>query len=71
MVRNSFGNRNFVQPMARLSMHSKCLDYFSFKFWAGGEGGEGIFFIFSFFPTCSIQVPQVPMFLACSPKNPQ
>jgi hypothetical protein len=31
MVTNSFGNRNLMQPMGRLSMHSKCLDFFVFK----------------------------------------
>jgi hypothetical protein len=36
MVTNSFGNRNFMQPMGRLGMHSKCIDLFSFKFWVGG-----------------------------------
>jgi hypothetical protein len=41
MVTNSFGNRNFMQSMGRLSMHSKCLDLFFF------ELGGGIFFIFS------------------------
>jgi hypothetical protein len=35
-VMNSFGNRNFMQPMGRLSMHSKCLDLFSYKFWVRG-----------------------------------
>jgi hypothetical protein len=43
MVTNSFGNRNFMQPMGRFSMHSKCLDLFSFKFWVGG----GAFFLCS------------------------
>ncbi len=44
---NRFGNRNFMQPMGRLNMRSKCLDFFSFKFWVGvGEG----FFHFSFVP---------------------
>jgi hypothetical protein len=41
-------------PLARLSMHSKCLDFFSFEFWVGG--GED-FLIFHLFPTCSLQVP--------------
>jgi hypothetical protein len=50
MVINSFGNRNFMQPMGRLSMHSKCLGFFSFKFWVGEED------FFSFF-LCSLQVP--------------
>jgi hypothetical protein len=56
MVTNSFGNKNFVQSVGRLSIHSKCLDFFSFKFW-GGEGGERIFSHFLLFPTCSLQVP--------------
>jgi len=55
MVTNSFGNRNFMQPMGRLSMHSKCLDFFAFKF---GQGWGGrYFFIFPSFPICSLQVP--------------
>jgi len=41
-----FGNRNFMQPMGRLSMHSKCLDFFLLSFGAG---------IFSFF-LCSQHV---------------
>jgi hypothetical protein len=58
MVANSFGNRNFMQLMGRLSMHSKCLDFFPFKFWVGvGED----FFHFSFvpnkFPSSSQWVP--------------
>jgi hypothetical protein len=58
MVTNSFGNRNFMQPMGRLSMHSNCLDFFAFKFWGGGRGGGvGCFFFFPSFPTCSLQVP--------------
>jgi hypothetical protein len=52
MVTNSFGNRNFMQPMGRLSMHSKCLDFFfllSFGKGFGGVGrGEEDFFHFSF-----------------------
>jgi hypothetical protein len=27
MLTNNFGNRNFMQPMGRLNMHSKCLDF--------------------------------------------
>jgi hypothetical protein len=46
MVTNSFGNRNFMQPMGRLSMHSNCLDFFAFKFWGGGRGGGGGGFVF-------------------------
>jgi hypothetical protein len=51
MVVKVFGNRNFMHPMGRLNMHSKCLDVFSFKFFGGGEGG-----FFSFL-LCSLQVP--------------
>ncbi len=47
MVTNSFGNRNFMQPMGRLSMRSKCLDFFSFKFLGRGRI---FFFHFSFVP---------------------
>jgi hypothetical protein len=57
MVTNSFGNKNFMQPIGRLSMHSKCLDFFSFKFWGGGEGGRRIFFHFSFVPNIFPSVP--------------
>jgi hypothetical protein len=60
---NSFGNRNFMQPMGRLSMHSKCLDFFSFKFWVGGGR---IFFHFSFVPfKFSMGSQWVPI---CSPR---
>jgi hypothetical protein len=64
MVMNGFGNRNLMQSMEKLSMHSKCLDLFSFKFWVGGGGM--IFFIFLCsqyvpfkFPMDSHQVPNV------------
>jgi len=51
MVTNSFGNKNLMQAMGRFSMHSKCLDFFSFKFWVGAAGGWGKgFFLFSFVP---------------------
>ncbi len=51
MVTNGFGNRNFIQPMGRLSMHTKCLDlFFLLSFGFGGRGG-GIFFIFPFVPS--------------------
>jgi len=40
MMMNSFGNKNFIQPMRRLSMYSACLDFFSLKFWRGGDGGD-------------------------------
>jgi hypothetical protein len=41
MVMNGFGNGNFMQPMQRLSTHSTCLDFFSFKFWVGWGQGRG------------------------------
>jgi len=66
MVMNSFGNRNLMQAMARLSMHSKCLDFFSFKFWVGAVGGVGEGF-FSFL-LCSQHVPL--KFLTCSHQVP-
>jgi hypothetical protein len=53
MVMNSFGNKNFMQPMGRLSMHSKCLDFFPFRFWGGEGGARGggrDFFHFAFVP---------------------
>jgi hypothetical protein len=56
MVTNRVGNRNFMQPMGRLSMHSKCLDFFSFKFGGGGVcvcvcvEGAGFLFIFPLSP---------------------
>jgi hypothetical protein len=57
MVTNSFGNKTFMQPMRRLSMHSKCLDFFSLKFWVGvGKVGR-IFLIFPLFLTCSHKFP--------------
>jgi hypothetical protein len=34
-VMNSFENRNFMQSMGRLSMHSKCLDCFLLSFGWG------------------------------------
>jgi hypothetical protein len=62
MVTNSFGNRNFMLRMGRLSMHSKFLEFFSFKFWVG-ERGEEDFFHFPFVPfkfsMSSHQVPNV------------
>jgi hypothetical protein len=61
MVMNSFGNRNFMQPMGRLSMHSKCPDFFSFKFWGGGEEDFfHFFFVPNMFPSGYHQVPKVP-----------
>jgi len=49
MVMNSLGNRNFMQPMGRLSTHSKGPNFLSF-----GLGGKDFFF--SFF-LCSQHVP--------------
>jgi hypothetical protein len=63
MVTNSFGNRNFMQPMGRLSMHSKCLDFFSFKFWVGVRGRGGILsfaFCSQWVPIVSQYVPYIP-----------
>jgi len=64
MVMNSFGNRNFMQAMGRLSMHSKCFDFFPFKFWIGGGRIFFSFFLCSQhapfkFPMGSHQVPNV------------
>jgi hypothetical protein len=42
MVTNSFGKRNFMQPMGRLNMHS-------WGGWVGAsgeKGGGGLFFVF-------------------------
>jgi hypothetical protein len=67
MVADSFGNRNFMQPMGRLSMHSKCLDFFSFNL--GGRGWEDFFHfsfvlsMFSRFPMCSPRVFQISLCL--------
>jgi hypothetical protein len=52
MVEKIFGNRNFMHPMGRFSMYSKCLDFFLKVFWGGG-GGKGFFT----FLLCSLQVP--------------
>jgi len=54
MVPKSFGNRSFMQPMGRLSLHSRCL-FFSLKFWGGGGRKRKIFFILPLFQ----QVPNV------------
>ncbi len=61
MVTNGFGNRNFIQPMGRLSMHSKCLDFFFLLSFGLGWGG-GFFFIFPFVPN------MFPRFSMCSPR---
>ncbi len=68
MVTNSFGNRNFMEAMGRLSMHSKCLGLFSLSFGLGRVGE--VFFHFSFvlnmFSSSSKWVPiRFPM---CSPR---
>jgi hypothetical protein len=61
MVTNSSGNKNFMQPIGRLSMHSKCLDFWV---WGGRT-----FFISPLFPTCSLQVPnKFTRFSTCSPR---
>ncbi len=54
---NSFGNRNFMQPMGRLCMHSKCLVLFSFEFW--GEEFFHFSLVPNMFPSSSQWVPQV------------
>jgi hypothetical protein len=59
MVMNSFGNRKFMQPMGRLSMHSTCLDFFSFKFWVGGEDFFHLCFVPFKSPMCSQYVPNM------------
>jgi hypothetical protein len=50
-VTNSFGNRNFMQPMEGSACTQSALIFFLFSF--GGGGG-----FFSFF-LCSLQVPNV------------
>ncbi len=59
-VMNSFGNRNFMQPMGRPNLQSRCLPSFPIKF--GGRGGgrgweEDFFGGFPCFRLCSFQVP--------------
>jgi len=54
MVTSSFAKNNFMQPMGRLSVHSKCLIFFLLSF---GVGGEDFFSFFWGFPACSLQVP--------------
>ncbi len=47
-------------PMGRLSMHSKCLDFLSFKFFFGagwGGGGKIFSFVPNMFPSSSQWVP--------------
>jgi hypothetical protein len=59
MMMNSFGSRNFMQPMGRLSMCLKCLDFF-FLLSFGGKGGKTFFhfsFVLNMFPPSSQWVP--------------
>jgi hypothetical protein len=55
MVTNSFGNRNFMQPMGR-PKHALALFLLSF-FGGVGEEGGGFFFIFPWFSMYSHYVP--------------
>ncbi len=60
MTKN-FENKIFIQPMVRLSMHSKCFDFFLLSFgWVGED-----FFIFHLFPSVPNLFPGFPM---CSPR---
>jgi hypothetical protein len=53
MVTNSLGNRNFMHPMGRLSMHS----WWALFFLLGLGSGAGSFFLFFFLvPMCSHHV---------------
>jgi hypothetical protein len=59
-----FWKKNFMQPMGRRSMHSKCLVFFLLDFVLGG-GGFFSFFLCSQhvpfkFPMGSQQIPLVP-----------
>jgi hypothetical protein len=58
MVTHSFGKRNFMQPLVRLSMPSRRVQFFLFE----GEVGEEPFFfplVPNVFLSCSHQVPKV------------
>jgi hypothetical protein len=59
-----FGNRNFMQPMGRLSMHSLWAPFFPFE---RGVGVRGVFVFLSLFPMCSQDVPQD--VLRCVPQD--
>jgi hypothetical protein len=50
MMTNSFGNRNFMQPMEGSSVHSRCLAFLPFKFWEEGQRGGRISFHLSLVP---------------------
>jgi hypothetical protein len=54
MVTNSFCNRNFMQHMRRLSMHSRGLSIHLLGFW----GGERDFLFFVFSQCVLIRFPQ-------------
>jgi hypothetical protein len=76
MVTNSFGKRNFMQPMGRLSTHKQS-SFFLVDIWGMGiGGGERDFLFFSLlsnaFPSCSHHVPKVfpNMFLKMFPIAP-
>ncbi len=47
-VMNSFGNRNFMQPMGRPNLQSRCLASFPIRF--GGGRGVGGGFLWVVFP---------------------
>ncbi len=58
-VMNSFGNRNFMEPMARPNLQSRCLASFPIKFGRGAGGWEEDFFGgFSLFPTMFLSSSQ-------------
>jgi hypothetical protein len=71
MVMNSFGKRNFMQPMARIGMQSWWALFFHFG------GGEELFFVFlpcsqcvpNMFSYCSFEV--LKLFLKVFPTAPQ
>ncbi len=72
MVMNSFGNRNFMQPMERLSTHS--LWALFFPFGGGLQGGFFLFFLLvpTLFVTCSHYVPlKFLKFSSCSLRRSQ
>jgi hypothetical protein len=60
MVTNSFGNRNFMEPMRRLNMHSKYLDFIFLQNFGWGAGGQAVgglfFFIFFSFVPCKFSM---------------
>jgi len=58
MAMNSFGKRNFVQPVGRLSMHSWTVQFFfSLRGWARGEKDFILFVVvLNVFSSCSLEV---------------